>query len=452
MFPPKYEPLPERVRFFYNGKPMKLSVAAEEIACFYSRMLDHEFTTKSTFNENFFTDWQQSMTPKERKIIVKLDNCNFHEIHKYLKEVAEANKNRSKEEKLVIKAKRGEIIKKFGFCTIDGNIEKVGNFCIEPPGLFRGRGENPKMGCVKRRIIPEDVIINCSKDSVYPMSPAGHKWMEIRHDTSTAWLACWKEDIQNKMKYVMLNASSQISHQNEKDKYEMARNLDKCINKIRKIYKKDWTSDVVMIRQRATALYFIDVLALRCGHDKADDQTDTVGCCSLRVEHISLHANLNGKKNVVVFDFLGKDSIRYQNEVAVDRQVFENLLLFKKNKKDGDELFDQLNPKSLNEHLQELMAGLTAKVFRTYNASVTLQMQLDELTDSNMSLPEKLLAYNRANRTVALKCNHQRAVPKNHEKSMENMSVKISTKRKQLTELENDLKVSDDLRNRFIFL
>lgn len=34
----------------------------------------------------------------------------------------------------------------------------------------------------------------------------------------------------------------------------------------------------------------------------------------------------------------------------------------------------------LNKHLQELMDGLTAKVFRTYNASITLQQQLKELS------------------------------------------------------------------------
>ena len=34
----------------------------------------------------------------------------------------------------------------------------------------------------------------------------------------------------------------------------------------------------------------------------------------------------------------------------------------------------------LNKHLQALMDGLTAKVFRTYNASHTLQQQLDLLT------------------------------------------------------------------------
>lgn len=35
----------------------------------------------------------------------------------------------------------------------------------------------------------------------------------------------------------------------------------------------------------------------------------------------------------------------------------------------------------LNKHLHELMDGLTAKVFRTYNASRTLQEQLNMLTE-----------------------------------------------------------------------
>lgn len=34
------------------------------------------------------------------------------------------------------------------------------------------------------------------------------------------------------------------------------------------------------------------------------------------------------------------------------------------------------------------MEGLTAKVFRTYNASWTLQEQLRELTDPNYTIPE----------------------------------------------------------------
>ena len=96
---------------------------------------------------------------------------------------------------------------------------------------------------------------------------------------------------------------------------------------------------LMVTRQRATAMYLIDRLALRAGNEKGEDEADTVGCCSLRFEHITLEP-----PNKVIFDFLGKDSIRYYNEVAVDEQVFKNLKIFKKEpKKEGDLLFDRLS-------------------------------------------------------------------------------------------------------------
>lgn len=51
----------------------------------------------------------------------------------------------------------------YGYCLLDHHKERIGNFKIEPPGLFRGRGEHPKQGMLKKRIQPEDVTINCSK-------------------------------------------------------------------------------------------------------------------------------------------------------------------------------------------------------------------------------------------------------------------------------------------------
>lgn len=66
---------------------------------------------------------------------------------------------------------------------------------------------------------------------------------------------------------------------------------------------------------------------------------------------------------------------------------------------------------------------------------------MDELTEDSMTVPEKLLAYNRANRAVAILCNHQRAVPKTHDKSMENLREKIRAKRDQIKEVNRELKV-----------
>merc|ERR1719431_591003 len=223
-------------------------------------------------------------------------------------------------------------------------------------------------------------------------------------------------------------------------KYEKARQLKTEIHKIREDYMEDMKSKEMRVRQRAVALYFIDRLALRAGTEKDEEQADTVGCCSLRVEHIELHEAKDGKEWVVEFDFLGKDSIRYHNAVPVEKKVFKNVKLFMENKKDGDDLFDRLNTSVLNQYLNSLMDGLTAKVFRTYNASFTLQQQLDKLTNEEDPVQAKLLSYNRANRAVAILCSHQRAVPKTHDKSMENLQGKIEAKQDAIKEAQKQVK------------
>ena len=69
---------------------------------------------------------------------------------------------------------------------------------------------------------------------------------------------------------------------------------------------------------------------MRAGNEKEEGETaDTVGCCSLRVEHIELFEELDGKEYVVKFDFLGKDSIRYENSVPVEKRVsFSVVIIF----------------------------------------------------------------------------------------------------------------------------
>ncbi|XP_063064717.1 DNA topoisomerase 1 [Engraulis encrasicolus] len=441
VFAPPYDPLPGHVRFYYDGKPFKLSTGAEEVATFFGKMLDHEYTTKDAFRKNFFKDWRKEMTSDEKAKLTDLNKCDFSEMNDYFKAQSEARKQMSKDQKLKIKEENERILEQYGFCLMDNHRERIGNFRIEPPGLFRGRGNHPKMGMLKRRIRPEDIIINCSKDSKHPKPPAGTKWKEVRHDNKVTWLASWTENIQGSIKYIMLNPSSRIKGEKDWQKYETARRLKSCVNRIRNQYHDDWKSKEMRIRQRAVALYFIDKLALRAGNEKEEGETaDTVGCCSLRVEHIQLFPEKDGQDYVVEFDFLGKDSIRYYNKMPVEKRVFKNLQLFMENKQPEDDLFDRLNTSILNKHLQELMDGLTAKVFRTYNASITLQQQLEQLTCADDNLPAKILSYNRANRAVAILCNHQRAPPKTFEKTMQNLQTKIDEKKKQLSNAKKELK------------
>jgi DNA topoisomerase-1 len=72
------------------------------------------------------------------------------------------------------------------------------------------------------------------------------------------------------------------------------------------------------------------------------------------------------------------------------------------------------------------MEGLTAKVFRTYNASITLERELEKMPqDEELTVDEKMLFYYRANREVAILCNHQRSVSKNFAEQMGKIDDKV---------------------------
>jgi DNA topoisomerase I len=52
-------------------------------------------------------------------------------------------------EKKEAKAQKDAMEAPYTHCTLDGRKEKVGNFRVEPPSLFRGRGDHPKKGRLK---------------------------------------------------------------------------------------------------------------------------------------------------------------------------------------------------------------------------------------------------------------------------------------------------------------
>jgi DNA topoisomerase IB len=139
-------------------------------------------------------------------------------------------------------------------------------------------------------------------------------------------------------KYVFLAAGSSLGGQSDLKKFEKARKLKDIIDDIRNDYRTKLKDRMMAVRQRATAMYLIDNFALRAGNDKAaGEEADTVGCCSLRNEHITLDPPCT-----VTLDFLGKDSIRFFNKFEVDEAVFKNLKIFTKNRSPRDQIFDRL--------------------------------------------------------------------------------------------------------------
>jgi DNA topoisomerase-1 len=59
------------------------------------------------------------------------------------------------EEKEKNKKIKEELNKNYGYAIVDGIVEKINGFTIEPPTLFKGRGDHPRAGFLKPRIQPE---------------------------------------------------------------------------------------------------------------------------------------------------------------------------------------------------------------------------------------------------------------------------------------------------------
>ena len=420
MFPDDY--VPHKIPIIFKNERIVLSSEAEEYASIYSKYIGSEYIKNKKFNKNFWNDWKSMV--KNIKI-TNLDDCDFSLIQKHIIEEKEKKSNISKEEREKLIEGRKIQEKPFLFATIDDKKEKIGNFKIEPPGIFIGRGCHPLLGSIKPRILPSDITLNLSKDAPIPNSVYGNKWGEIIHDPNVDWLASYIDIISGKTKYIWLSASSSWKMENDQEKFDLARKLKRKIKSIREDYSK-LLKDSSKNKQIATCIYFIDYLALRIGNEKGAEETDTVGITSLRVEHLSLIDDMHIK-----LDFLGKDSIRYVKVIKVDEQIYNNLINFIKNKNKDDNIFDLINTNDLNKYLQSLMDGLTAKVFRTYNASTLFYDELFYIKlNDNMGENEKmdflLDKFNQANIKVASLCNHQKNVQKNFKEQISKIDESLN--------------------------
>lgn len=442
MFPDLY--VPHGIPVIYNGIEVPLPPLAEEYATLYARYLNTEYIKSKTFKKNFFKSWK----PTIKNLSVPIDNldlCDFSLIASYLEKQKE-------KKKLKAKSTDNSSEDKFKTAQVDGKPQPVGNYKMEPPGIFIGRGCHPKLGTIKTRIEPKDVILNLSKDAPIPPMPpmyTGSKWKKIVHDNKAEWLAAWKDTITGKTKYVWLGVKSDFKAKSDEEKFNKARKLVKLINKIRQTNRTNLESQDIRVAQLATALYFIDKLALRVGNEKGEDQADTVGVTSLRYEHVTAKP-----VNRIKLDFLGKDSVRYVNEIEVEPQIYTNIEKFLNGKSKGDDLFETITSADLNEYLKTFDDDLTAKVFRTFNASYVFEQELKEITakyksyDKSDKLNLLLTMFNKANAKVAMLCNHQKNVSKGFEESVDKINTKIKEYKTKLEELDRESEPTDSQKKK----
>ena len=411
---------------------------AEEIATFYAKYVGSEYVNNPIFKRNFFQDWKEVLKKDKAdgKKIKSLEKCDFSKIKDHLDEINFEKKSRSREQKQMNKLEKDEEEMKFKTVLVDGEEQANGNFRVEPPGIFIGRGCNPKLGKIKTRVQPKDVILNLDKKAKIPKPPKsyGNQRYKVAHDPCAIWIASWIESINNKRKYVFLAQSSKFKKESDQNKFDLAKKLAKYFPEINKKNEKNMRSRDIKEKQVATAVYLIDNLALRVGNEKGAGETDTVGVSSLRVEHLKFPK----VKNEIELDFLGKDSIRYNRKVVVSDQAYKNLKDFTRSKNKNQQLFDKISSKEINDYLKNLIPGLaiTAKVFRTAKASKLYQEELDKIKGKKKDATVLINNMSKANAAVAILCNHQKKISTSFDKQIEKIDSDIAKKKEDIKELK----------------
>jgi len=416
LLPKKYEA--KGFSIWINGKKVYLTPEQEEKVVAWVKKIGTEYVNDHVFVRNFFKDFCEALGLQEQ---LAPENFDFSEIQRYVEQEKNLKLTMSKEEKKRLaetrKAIREANKEKYGYAIVDGQRVEVGNYVVEPPCIFMGRGKHPLRGRWKAGAVENDIILNLSPDASRPEG----NWKEIVWQPDSMWIAKWDDKLRGVEKYLWLSDSSHVKQQREIEKFEKARELELRINSVRVHIEQNLQSNDLLKRKIATACYLIDKLKLRVGDEKDKDEVDTVGATTLRTQHIKIMGN-----GLVKFDFLGKDSVRWQKEVELPRPVVDNLQQFVKSCRSV--IFKGVDSEKVKLFLSEAVPGLTAKVFRTYHASKVVREYLAN-TKARKSDPEyvkKHLAA-MANLQAAIVCNHKRKIPK---KWRESLMKKIERLRK----------------------
>ena len=88
------------------------------------------------------------------------DKFDFSAIQLDQLKTKEEKKNIPSEVKKQAKLEKDLRDRFYTYAIVDGVMERVNGFSIEPPTLFKGRGKHPKAGILKPRIMPEEITIN----------------------------------------------------------------------------------------------------------------------------------------------------------------------------------------------------------------------------------------------------------------------------------------------------
>jgi DNA topoisomerase-1 len=433
-----------------RGDVVSLNPLQSEMAVAWVKKLGTPYAEDPVFVKNFLTDFSKALNINPS---LELDEIDFGAVIEYVEEERAKKEAMTKEERKAAreerKAKREALKEHYGYALVDGVRMELANYQTEPSGIFMGRGKHPLRGRWKQGACYSDITLNLSPDASIPEGD----WKETIWASDTMWIAKWTDELTGKTKYIWLHDSSPIKQKREAEKFDKAMKLEKHIDAIRAHISEGLHSDESKRRMIAAACYLIDKLSLRVGDEKNPDEADTVGATTLRVEHLTV------KNGLIVFDFLGKDSVPWHKELRMPPDVYrvfqelydnaeECVLSFKSRKRKKTrtdpmkvaQIFPSVGSNQINRFLSEIYPDLTAKDFRTYEASITMRDELAQRKPKRKD-PDfiKKEAFKRANLEVARVMNHTKQAPKGWSRRAKRYEERIKKTEKRIKKAKDAL-------------
>jgi DNA topoisomerase-1 len=445
-----------------GNKQIELEAEQEEMLLAWANKIGTPYVDDPVFQENFLLSLRERWPDAFQGI--QIADIIFEPLKKRAddEKLSEMPEERRKVVSAERKRVREALKEKYGWAQVDDHTVEIGAYLVEPPGIFMGRGAHPLRGRWKPRVHPGQVTLNLDEDApIYKaevVDPEGiareYDWGGIVHEHDSMWVARWLETLTNKVKYVWLAETSHLRQARDQEKYEKAHMLTRSLDQVRRAIREGMRDKHERRRKVATVAYLIDRLAMRVGDEKDEDEADTVGATTLRVEHVHIG------EDQIVFDFLGKDSVRWEKTLSIageDKVLARNLREFTEGKAPNEQVFPEITSAQVNGFFRSILPGLSAKVFRTYHATTTVEQFLKKegRSPNGSSAYAKEHTARLANLEAAIMCNHKRTVPKTFEESLKKreealeklrllkpdlgrLDTQIDARRSALAKLEQD--------------
>jgi DNA topoisomerase I len=466
IFVPQYEPKGFTIKI--QGNTLKLTPKSEQMAVAWIRKRQSAASPPDkVFMKNFMHEFMEQLKLENpsaqfleafaseylKKIETYTANdagnpnaaihqdIDFSQVSDYVEGEKQKKANMTSEEKKQLttdrKVKKEELKEKFAFAQVDGQKLEIANWTSEPSCLFAGRGDHPQRGKWKDGPREEDIILNLPKD--VPV-PAGH-WKGMVWEPQKMYVAKWEDKLTGKIKYVWFSDSAFLKQNREKEKFQKAETLGKQIGKIEDHILRNLDAKDETRRKVATVCWLILNPNMRVGDEKDPDEADTVGAITLRAEHIKIEGD------ILHFDFLGKDSVRWVKNVKAPPSVIRNIEYFSKTSKEY--LFEGIDSKNVSRFLSEKMPKLTAKVFRTWRCTKTVKEELEKsgVTKEDPDY-QKMYAAKMANLKVAEVANHKRKIPPTFDDRLAQKQERLKELQTELATKKAESKKTETLENR----